>query len=158
MSPELPPRSEGLPRQVASPERLVAIARASATQRPKPAVKKLSALPMPEIAPTAFSSRYVGAEKQEIELPSTPPPTEGNGSDKGLEKTIQKIGTPTPIVGVRKPHQPVQLSSPADTEAGQTPLRLRGGQGEAKRSGLTSSVVKGEAAHGLLELMRAAAS
>lgn len=142
-----------------SPESKIAIARARATMQPKPHVQPPDGLSHPSILPTAFSARRADDEPQ---IPSSPPLT--NGADVGAP-SIVRVGTPTPPskLGVNKqttqgiPRTPMQLSSPPRSpEKLSTVGKLKQGQG--KYGGLTSSMVKGEAANGLLELMRGASA
>ena len=142
-----------------SPESRVAIARARATMQVKPRVQPLDKLSRPTIVPTPFSARLAENGKQ---IPSSPPLT--NGADVGVIP-LARVGTPTPRSKSRAnkqtamPLTPMQLSNPPgspEMTLNTTAVKLRKGQGQY--GGLTSSVVKGEAANGLLELMRGAAA
>ncbi|OAP59654.1 hypothetical protein AYL99_06952 [Fonsecaea erecta] len=161
--PSSPPRSSSTVRQSPAPESSaaqearVALARARATMDPKPTVKHLSSLPMPEIVPTAFSARWnhdvdaqhdsQRSQMQPSNIPSSPPLSH---EDCASEPSV--VGSHPPDT---KPSTPLQLSSPApsahreDIEGNIDTRRdhLRG-------VGLSSSVIKGEAASGLLELVR----
>ena len=139
-----------------SPESRVAIARARATSGPKPSVQPLSTLPMPQIAPTAFSARWNRELNADHEargsqpvpsLPSSPPLSQENALPKAL--TVKKART--------EPKTPIQLSSPVASEhEDDEEVRLR--RSRPRPRGLTSSVVKGEAANSLLELVKGARS
>ncbi|EXJ65676.1 uncharacterized protein A1O5_11203 [Cladophialophora psammophila CBS 110553] len=146
------------PENSAAQETRVAMARARATMGPRPAIKLLSSLPMPEIVPTAFSARWnhklepqQGSQSSEVHplpnIPSSPPLLRADYSAEHL--TVGATHQDT------EPSTPLQLSSPApsghgdDVEA-DTDLRRKSLQGV----GLTSSVIKGEAANSLLELVR----
>lgn len=149
-SPELPPQPPSLNRR--SPEGIIAAARARAAGQIKPAVRNLNSLPIPIIVPTAYSASYM--EEEETRLLSSPPPSSGSGEAVRL-KDGGGSGTRTPTKerGL-VPKTPMQLSSPPGSDAERSPMK------DGHRplfGGLTSSVVKGEAANGLLELMRATA-
>ena len=148
-SPELPPRPPSLKRAV-NPEGVIAAARARATKQRKPAVKRLSEMAVPRILPTAYSARYMplGDQERDGAVPSWPPDESAN-----LEQ--EEAGISTPRKQGVYPETPMQLSSPPRSESGE--LNVKDGQ-RYRILGLTSSVVKGEAANGLLELMRAAAA
>jgi len=148
-SPELPAQPPSLGR--ATPEGIIAAAKARATGQRKPAVRNLTALPIPTIVPTAYSARYMG--KLEVQSISSPPPSDG--SAEAVEPiSLERSGTPTPRKEeARYPETPLQLGSPPDNVAQGATAKYS----ERRKffGGLTSSVVKGEAANGLLELMRA---
>ncbi|OAL22950.1 hypothetical protein AYO22_06858 [Fonsecaea multimorphosa] len=150
-------RQSPAPESSAAQEARVAMARARATMGPRPFVKQLSSLPVPEIVPTAFSARWnhdidsqqgsQGSGMHPSNVPSSPP-------------LSQPGHTPEPsVVGAKhrdsNPSTPLQLSSPAPSQyeediEGDVDTRhdhLRG-------AGLTSSVIKGEAANSLLDLVR----
>ena len=142
-----------------SPESKIAIARARATMQAKPRVRPLDTLGHPTIMPTDYSARE---GRDEPQIPSSPPPT--NGADINVP-ALARAGTPTPPSKTKgwkhtvMPRTPMQLSSPPgspEMKLNTTTAKLRKSQG--KYGGLTSSVVKGEAANGLLELMRGAAA
>ena len=80
-----------------------------------------------------------------------------SGSDRGM-KAAERSRTPTLSQEDRTtfPKTPLQLSSPPRSDVDD--LTLKHGPSKKLVNGLTSSVVKGEAANGLLELMRAAAA
>ncbi|KAJ9608684.1 hypothetical protein H2200_006455 [Cladophialophora chaetospira] len=130
---------------VMSPESRVALARARATSGPRPSVRSLSALPTPQIAPTTFSARWndeIGTHQrshptERSNIPSSPPLSPA-------DDTILDAHTLRPPQGA-DPHTPLQLSSPIARRP-------------ARAGPLTSSVVKGEAANSLLELVRGARS
>lgn len=152
-----------------SPETVIARARARATMEAKPAVKPLSHLPFPTIAPTTYSARWSElttrnetqepSHDREVELPSSPPSSQEGSNNR----TYPDVTTDRPSVESRTP---IQLSSPvsnpdADSEfevASTTNRKVSSQQHRLRQGGLTSSVVKGEAATGLLELMRGGAS
>jgi hypothetical protein len=149
-----------------SPESQIAIHRARAFRGAylDKAVKRLESLPTPKIVPTKYSSRYMVASpgqrlaslQQTTQIRSSPPPSYGTGGHLKIRKTR---ATPSPSKSTGKktllPQTPRhQLSSPPGSEEGNrtaTGRRLH----DIGGSTLTSSVVKGEAANGLLELMRA---
>lgn len=91
-----------------------------------------------------------GRERQ-VDLPSSPPSSQG-GSD---HNTYPNVATDQPTA---EPRTPIQLSSPVsspDRGALSTNThKISSQQHRLRQGGLTSSVVKGEAASGLLELMR----
>lgn len=146
-----------------SPESQIAANRARAfhgAYQIKP-VQRLSAFPMPKIVPTAYSARYMSqAPKQQRHIPSSPPVSCERNVDIQTLTNRKTRGTPSPHKStcskVRLPKTPMQqLSSPPGSIAGDTTTTGRR-INRTSRSALTSSVVKGEAANGLLELMRAA--
>jgi hypothetical protein len=156
-SPELPPQPPSLRR--ISPEGIVAAARARATQQKKPAIRNLNSLPIPTILPTAYSARYMAMEEEEAPPPSSGPSL--NLTVKGLGEGDRRFKrSKTPTLGQEAlatfPKTPTLLSSPPRSDV-DGPVATHG-QGKKLIGGLTSSVVKGEAANGLLELMRAAAA
>jgi Whi5 like len=178
-SPSLPPRlftANALPPQRDStgirnsPESQIAANRARAFRGAYQAnpVQRLSALPMPKIVPTAYSARYMTQPQSRkrdshasvIDLPSSPPASRGSKAGDMVLKIRKTRGTPSPhkMTGMnpRLPETPMhQLSSPPGSNDGSESRTGREVLG-ASRLALTSSVVKGEAANGLLELMRAA--
>ena len=148
-----------LHRSVLTPETKVALARARATMETKPAVRSLSSIPVPTIMPTEYSARWMddtngskqlSQSSQTLALPSSPPVVEddGHGADSGAE-----------VFEPQTPNQPSKLrcsqSSPSDCGSDPPTGQKDTVQNHLLRhGGLTSSVVKGEAANGLLELMR----
>ncbi|KAF2092157.1 hypothetical protein K490DRAFT_61602 [Saccharata proteae CBS 121410] len=101
-------------------------------------------LPAPILRPTAYSSRMIN----EPSLPSSPP--ESNGvDDEETPKGREEFETPT-----GNKHEAAQLSSPPGSGERGRQNSLTESQGDS--DALTSSVVKGRAASGLLELMRSA--
>ncbi|KAH0841290.1 hypothetical protein FOPE_06318 [Fonsecaea pedrosoi] len=156
--PSSSPQSSSTVRQTPAPESSadqearVAVARACATMGPKPAVKQLSSLPMPEIVPTAFSARWnneVNAQQesqssliQPSHVPSSPPLSQ---ADHTPEPSFIEANLDA------KQSTPLQLSSPAPSPRGEdddgrcNPLPV---------AGLASSVIQGEAANSLLDLVR----
>jgi hypothetical protein len=80
-------------------------------------------LPTPLLLPTSYSSRLITTTK---ELPSSPPP---------VVSPTKSAGSPTKSAGMRTPMAQSRFASPE------------------KEGDLTSSVVKGRAASGLLKLM-----
>jgi hypothetical protein len=156
-SPELPPQPPSLRRT--SPEGIIAAARARATQLKKPAVRSLNGLPIPTIVPTAYSARYMHVEKEGPPPQSSAPSSNDTikGSNEGA-RCLERSRTPTLTQEDQAmfPKTPMQLGSPPKSDVcGPT---LKPAEGSNLVGGLTSSVVKGEAANGLLELMRAAAA
>ena len=150
-------------------EDYVAHRRAGVTAQVKLDIRPLNTIPVPRILPTAYSARYMTeaplATTQHI--PPSPPASNGNNSDPRHHNS--RGDTPTPKAhrishAHPMPKTPAQLSSPptsdGESEDGvpvsswptfKTPATTPGRT-------LTSSVVKGEAANGLLQLMRAASS
>ena len=96
-------------------------------------------MPMPTIIPTAYSARYTVAAKEE----SSPLPYTGTVE---LARSADSL-TPKPKTYTQPRRTPVQ--------PGNTPES--GADGRQANEDVTSSVMKGEAANGLLELIRAAA-
>ena len=136
-----------------SPESRIAIMRARAAMQAKPPVASLTNLAMPKIVPTAYSTRWAREAAEVLnadETPSSPPVSNGESS------THVRSGTPPPRtrkpLNKTVPQTPTQLSSPpgSPVQAKSTVQRLK----RAKYNGLTSSVVKGEAASSLLKLGR----
>ena len=124
-----------------------------------PGVRPLNQIALPTIIPTTFSVRHMG-DRQDAhrpKIPSSPPLSNGNES---VIPTAMRACTPTPrkkTERVKKtedtPRTPMQLSSPPGSPLKKsTARRIKDGRG--KYGGLTSSVVKGEAASGLMELMK----
>jgi len=113
----------------------------------------LNLLPAPKLVPTTYSARYmVDPNLPEPTLPSSPPLSTGvdhNGED--AERACSPTPTPTQTQP-KTPSTPTQLSSPPETEGDE--IRQSGPIGGKGMMSLTSSVVKGEAANGLLELMK----
>jgi hypothetical protein len=155
-SPELPPQPSSLSRT--SPEGIVAAARARATQQRKPPVRDLNSMPIPTIMPTAYSARYMPMDEEKgPPQSSTISSSTPGGSNKGT-KAVEWSRTPTLSQEDRTtfPKTPMQLSIPPRGDVDD--LTLKHSPSKKLVNGLTSSVVKGEAANGLLELMRAAAA
>lgn len=126
-------------------EDVVWAARTQATDQEKPVVRNLNSLPMPRIVPTAYSARYIVPPKKEV---SSSPPL----STDSEELCTSRAETLTPKNYAQLRRTPVQLGSPRESEADGTSLLGRQSHGD-----VPSSVVKTEAANGLLELIRAAA-
>ena len=153
-SPELPQQPSSLRRT--SPEGIVAAARSRATQQKKPVVRNLNALPIPTIVPTAYSARYMHVQEEEVGQPL--PDGTGNDWSEGGRRSVARSRRQASSQEYQTtlPKTPMQLSSrPRNAVDGSV---VKHGQHEKLVAGLTSSVVKGEAANGLLELMRAAAA
>lgn len=149
-----------------SPESQIAIHRARALRGAylDKTVQRLNSLPVPRIFPTGYSSRYVvptqaqlsASQEQITNVQSSPPPSRRAGGRLNIKKTR---ATPSPSKGTSRKaplpetprHQPSSPPRSDDGTSAATGRRLH----DAGRSALTSSVVKGEAANGLLELMRA---
>lgn len=148
-----------------SPESQIAIHRARAFRGAyqTKAIQRLNSLPIPKIVPTAYSSRYMvqpqvqrsASRQQMTDIPYGPSSHVTGGSLK--IRPTKATPSPTKDAGMKLllPHTPRhQLSSPPGSDDGgsaATDRRLH----VVGTSALTSSVVKGEAANGLLELMRA---
>lgn len=146
--PSSPPRPAS---PLVSPESRVAIMRARAAMQAKPPVASLNRLAMPRIVPTAYSNKWAREAAEVLcagDTPSSPPVSNGQPS------TCPQSGTPPPQTRNprenRVPQTPRRLSTPPGSpgQAKSTVQRLKW----AKYNGLTSSVVKGEAASSLLEL------
>ncbi|EXJ85458.1 hypothetical protein A1O1_05822 [Capronia coronata CBS 617.96] len=167
----------GEPGLAMTPETRVAMARARATMDPKPKPRTLSSLPMPTIAPTAFSARWnhgfsetetgqphFSNQLQHATIPSSPPVLAAAqpraGQTVGEAGNGNGNGNRTALRG--EPKTPVRLSSPVSVpvSAGRHDLDLgdRANTSQARNpyrpGGPTSSVVKGEAANSLLALVR----
>jgi hypothetical protein len=115
-------------------------------------------MPIPTILPTAYSARYMPMEEEKGPPQSS---TISNGTPDGSgrgTKTVEWSRTPTlsPEDRTKFPKTPMQLCSPLRSDVDD--LALKHGPSKKLVNGLTSSVVKGEAANGLLELMRAGAA
>ncbi|KAK8199078.1 uncharacterized protein BKA78DRAFT_348200 [Phyllosticta capitalensis] len=109
----------------------------------------LKLLPAPLLRPTAYSTRFIESPT----LPSSPPATGPNHDDTTPRAlSAQRDTDPTTPTAARRASVPAQLSSPpgsGSTDGDE--VRRAATEGE-----LTSSVRKGRAASGLLELMRSA--
>ena len=161
-SPELPPQ----PPQImqTDPEAIVAGARLRATLQQKPVLKSLNSMPVPVIVPTAYSVKQM--EIPALDHPSSPPPSDRSTSAWLNQEPGTGIGTPAQMDGTRRkqshrhPSTPTQLSSPPGSDSGghRDQWIQSGPPAGASVSGLTSSVVKGEAADSLLRLMQAGAT
>jgi hypothetical protein len=115
-------------------------------------------MPIPTIIPTAYSARYMPMDEEKgPPQSSTISSSTPGGSDKGT-KVAEWSRSPTLSQEDRTtfPKTPMQLRSPPKSDVDD--LTLKHGPSKTLVNGLTSSVVKGEAANGLLELMRAAAA
>ncbi|SLM35147.1 hypothetical protein LPUS_04230 [Lasallia pustulata] len=98
-------------------------------------------LPAPVLRPTAYSARHI----TQTRVPSSPP----NSPEVSPKAVVQEEVFRTPALPRHKRlASPLQMSSPPDSEA------LEGGRREDEDDSVTSSVVKGRAANGLLGLMR----
>lgn len=141
-----------------SPESKIAVARARATMQVKPHVQPLDKCGHPTIVPTAFSARLTRDKPQ---IPSSPPLTISADATVPIFARTSTPTRPAKSKGIKEsaegiPRTPLQLSSPSRSpEKLSTVGKLK--QGKAKYGGGTSSVVRGEAANGLLDLMRRAA-
>jgi Whi5 like len=138
--------------RIKTEEDVIQNARTQATDQKKPTVRNLDSLPMPTIAPTAYSARYMGDHPEAV--PSSSPISTGSG---GVESSCTlQTETLTPKNHVQRRTYPVQLSSPPGSEGDE---RANGEAMHRWRSedDVRSSVVIGKAANGLLELIRAAA-
>lgn len=139
-------------------ETRVAIARARATMGPKPSVRPLSSLPTPAILPTAFSARWNdeleadqashGGRPDPSDIPSSPPLSEDDDNDALCVNPMRHRTN-------FEPRTPAQMSSPGGSHyEGKTDRRTDLQYRRLRPGGLTSSVIKGEAANSLLELVR----
>jgi hypothetical protein len=138
--------------RIKTEEDVIQNAKIQATDQKKPIIRNLNSLPVPTIAPTDYSARYMGAPPEAI--PSSSPISAGCG-DVESSCTLP-AETPSPKNHMQRRMTPVQLSSPAGSEGGER------GNGEAmhrwrSEDDVRSSIVIGKAANGLLELIRAAA-
>ena len=98
-------------------------------------------LPAPILRPTAYSARHI----TQTEIPSSPPDSAGDSPKPVMQEEVFR--TPA-LPNQKRLHSPRQLSSPPDSQAHED------GRPEDEEDNLTSSVVKGRAANGLLGLMR----
>ena len=149
-----------------SPESQIAIHRARAFRGDyqNKAVQRLTSLPTPKIVPTAYSARYMVppyAQLSASRQDSTETPTFLRPPDDTIRRPatnkIRSTPSPSKDIGTRGllPQTPRHhLSSPSGSDEGDTAATGRRLHSMSS-SALTSSVVKGEAANGLLELMRA---
>ncbi|KAI9833001.1 MAG: hypothetical protein M1819_003833 [Sarea resinae] len=105
-------------------------------------------LPAPILAPTAYS-KSIG----DLYVPSSPPKVEGRHHEGDIEQADVEDGEnrfKTPVISRRRDdHSPMQLSSPPDSQDRQD----HNPRDKNDEVHLTSSVVKGRAATGLLDLM-----
>ena len=156
-------RSPSLPSNLGnSPESRIAAARNTATAQDKPRVGNLNAITAPALLPTAFSARYMSTEEDgedNMEIPSSPPvPRSQKGDDQDEEEnaeTPRAMPSLSNSLSFKDPNTPKtpglprvdNMERPIEMPRGleKTPFGLKT---------LTSSVVKGEAANSLLELMR----
>lgn len=150
-----------------SPETRVARARARATMQGKPTVRHLSQIPFPAIVPTTYTARFAepalqterreSSHEAKLDLPSSPPSSQGGSDDNKFSSTVEELPA-------TEPKTPVQLSSPVSNpdrssdQGSVTSIKraISTQHHRLREGGLTSSVVKGQAANGLLELMRGA--
>jgi hypothetical protein len=132
----------------------------------KPPVKSLNELTRPDINPLSFAAnlfhRAQPGPEERIQVPSSPPLTNAN-EDVSMPVIRERGETPSPPQVVSKgkdhnivdiPKTPMQLSSPPGS-----PMKLSTRAKKLKGNNyasLTSSVVKGVAANGLLELSKGA--
>lgn len=131
----------------------IVIEDARSTINPRPPGRPLDDLVAPSVESRTFSARW---NEQHTEppasdgIPSSPPLSHGSET---LVRDQERTSTPPPYAMSKKglPHTPVQLSSPpgSPTNVRNTVKRIKR---EGRYGGLTSSVVKGEAASSLLEL------
>ena len=105
-----------------------------------PTIPKL--LPAPVLVPTAYSARLI----QYPPIPSSPPRSTGSSGSQATPSP----GLATPALPQqRRSRSPTQLDSPL----GNTEKRGQGAKSIDWDANLTSSVIKGRAATGLLNLM-----
>lgn len=129
--------------QIKLEEDVISAARNRATREERPVVRNLNSLSIPRMVPTAYSARYMMLPV--VEIPSSPP----------LSIQGEEFEASTPVNPAQLRKSPIQLSSPCESEeAGGNRSQRRQSHGDRD---VTSSVVKTEAANGLLELIRAAA-
>ncbi|KIX06469.1 uncharacterized protein Z518_04445 [Rhinocladiella mackenziei CBS 650.93] len=168
-SPELPvlsssplkssstPRGGSVQRATTILEPKVARARARATMDPKSRIAPLSSLPVPKIAPTTFSARRNDdldanqeSQSSQVEpayIPSSPPEPQAPTAAFYMDTTGNRREA--------EPRTPIQPSSLIGGDHGDDDSQKVGSQqSRIRHGGLTSSVVKGEAASSLLELVR----
>ncbi|KIW44892.1 uncharacterized protein PV06_03329 [Exophiala oligosperma] len=155
-----------------SPESRVAIARARATMKSKPPVRPLRSLAVPTIAPTAFSARWAEdmegdshSQPAEEDIPSSPPAAStSEAEDEDLDDEVR----------IKHEHRDPRSDDHSEQAPPKTPelLSRRSGtrtdhghnnqneedvalqNSHLRPRGLTSSVIKGEAANSLLQLVR----
>lgn len=144
-----------------SPETRIAIMRARATMQEKRAVKPLSSLSFPKIVPTAYSARQMNESASESQqIPSSPPLSRQSDSRSGSAELSKAVPTPHSkhTAAHQPPLTPMQLSSPPGSPERSKKLtttqKLKRQEKEARYNGLTSSVIKGDAANSLLDLMK----
>lgn len=137
-----------------SPESRVAIARARATMDRKPAVRPLESLAMPTIAPTAFSARWADdtEESQPADIPSSPPAPMSEAEE--LDETITHEHINPTSDCEQPPKTPELLLRRTGHGGGKENEDVALQNSQLRPRGLTSSVIKGEAANSLLQLVR----
>ena len=124
-------------------------------------MKPLSSLSFPKIIPTAFSSRQMNESTSESQqIPSSPPLSRQSDSRSGSAEMSKAVPTPQSkqAAAQQPPLTPMQLSSPPGSPERSKKLtttqKLKRQEKEARYNGLTSSVIKGDAANSLLDLMK----
>ena len=125
----------------------------------KPAVQSLGGLPIPTIVPTAFSARNINSMSLDLpDAPSSPPQTHKSCSRGPSAEEEDEDPTPKAKSAHQLPHTPMQLTSPPGSPERNknftTVEKLKRQKRDEQYDGLTSSVVKGDAAHSLLDLMK----
>jgi hypothetical protein len=133
--------------------------RARATMQNKPAVQSLGGLPVPRIMPTAFSARNVNnMPLDSADVPGSPAQTHPSASREPSAEESDNNPTPKAKSTQQLPHTPMQLSSPPGSPERNQSLttveKVKRQDRNNKFNVLTSSVVKGDAANSLLELMK----
>lgn len=131
-----------------SPELPTSVPPASANN---PRAKNLALLSAPVLLPTAYSARYVTAD----DMPSSPPvaATTAKNDDEAV-KDLDEAATPTQSKPYGStPEAKILSSSPSDSN-GVEDVAVEGVVKNRVES-LTSSVARGKAAKGLMELMMA---
>ncbi|KKY24787.1 hypothetical protein UCRPC4_g02317 [Phaeomoniella chlamydospora] len=143
-SPSLPPN------RLASPESRIATARSVATGQDKPHIANLNALAVPALVPTEYSARLMESNEDEQDVPSSPPSSEEE--DASTPRPKQSLALSQSFCGLETPMTPNARSmGPGEGHKEETQTL---GRQSSHAGNLTSSVIKGEAANGLLELMK----
>jgi hypothetical protein len=140
-----------MPIKVEEEESADTAARSEVADPKKRAAEELNSLPMRTVLPAAYSAPHTAVPKEEVA--SSPPPS--TCSEDTDTSRMPPPETPTSEKS-NQPRTPIPLSSPPGGQIGERKgdAALQGKQWDRD---LTSSALKGEAAKGLLELIRAAA-
>ena len=137
-----------------SPESKLAAARARINNIRKPRIKSLGSLPLPKLAPGPFSAKYAElSEGEQTTGDKFEDSTTETKTDGGMDfDERRRIPSSPPVCPSSSGHKSAQaLASP---DLGAHSPTTPAAETVVPRLGLTSSVVKGEAANGLLNLSR----